>query len=424
MKEIKEKSTMAKNGIPIYSLTNEHSHSFFISAFLRCGSMYESEEQNGISHFLEHIMIRNISEETDGKLYAILDKYGMEFNASTYSDMIQFYISGAAPSFRIAADLISMLLSPISLSSDEIEKERSRIKAEIRENDDKSSLQFFTAKEVWEDTSLSRPIAGTLGSVSRITKGRLEKYRSESFTKDNLFFYVTGNVSEEDISYLSKRLGERTLLEGEKRVNTAPVPSKFGKREGNVKLKNADFTKIRYTYDVDMSRVTSPELDLIYDILLGGYKSRFFVEMSEKRGLFYDIGGSVERYSNIAVFTFSYELREARLYEAAELTMQLIERYKNELLSPDECMKAGYVDNAYMLFDDTRELNFTFGYDNHILGLGYTSVEERKKTYASITPERLRTVAGIIFDKSNLTVTMKGDRRRIDLTRLNKILYG
>ncbi len=424
MKEIKEKSTMAKNCIPIYSLVNEHSHSFFISAFLRCGSMYESEEQNGISHFLEHVMIRNISEKTDGRLYAILDKYGMEFNASTYSDMIQFYISGAAPSFRIAADLISMLLSPISLSADEIEKERSRIKAEIRENDDKSSLQFFTAKEVWEDTSLSRPIAGTLGSVSRITKRQLEEYRMKSFTKDNLFFYITGNVSDEDISYLAAKLGERTTGEGEKRVNTAPVPSKFGKREGNVKLKNADFTKIRYTYDVDMSKVTSPELDLIYDILLGGYKSSFFVEMSEKRGLFYDIGGSVERYANIAVFTFSYELREAKLYEAAELTMQLIERYKNELLPPDECMKAGYVDNAYMLFDDARELNFTFGYDNHILGLSYTSVEDRKRTYAAITPERLRTAARIIFDKNNLTVTMKGDKRRIDLPRLNKILYG
>ena len=88
---MEEKRTVAKNGIPVYSFTNEKSHSFYISMFLKAGCMYEREDESGITHFLEHVVIRNINKLMDGRLYRELDKYGLEFNASTYSEMVQFY---------------------------------------------------------------------------------------------------------------------------------------------------------------------------------------------------------------------------------------------------------------------------------------------------------------------------------------------
>ncbi len=419
----REKRIIAKNGIPVFAYTNENSHSFFISAFLKSGSMYESERENGITHFLEHISIRNINKLMGGKLYPTLDRLGMEFNASTYGEMVQFYITGASENFKAGAEIISMILSPIVLDPSEIDAERARIKAEIREADDKSTLAHFTALEVWGGTSLSRPIAGTLGSVSRITLGKLEAYRRRSFTSENCFFYVSGNVSDEELELLAESVGGYSIDIGEIHDNTAPVPSNFGNRAPSVKLKNADFTKIRFSFDVDMSRVSSAELDLLYDIVLGGYNSDFFVEMSEKRGLFYDLGGSVERYANVASFTFSYEVKESKLYEAVQLTCTLLDGYASAVLDEARCMKAGYIDNAYMLYDDTRELNFTFAYDNHVLNLGYSSIEDRQRAYALVTPERIREVAAEIFNRKNLTVTMKGNRKRVDTERLEKIIY-
>ncbi len=418
-----EKRTAAKNGIPVISYKNENAHSFFISAFLKSGSMYEDEGENGITHFLEHISIRNISKLMNGELYSALDLRGMEFNASTYNEMVQFYITGADKNFKYGAEVISKILSPIVLDKSEIDAERARIKAEIRESNDKTSLAEFTSSAVWEGTSLAYPIAGTLGSVNRITLSKLEAYRRRVFNKDNVFFYVTGNIDDADISYLTDLIGKYDLYDGEEHTNHAPVPSNFGKREPNIKIKNADFTKIRFSFDVDTERVTSTELDLLYDIVLGGYSSDFFVEMSEKRGLFYDLGGAVERYRNIAVFTFSYEVRENKLYDAVSLTCRLMDAYKNDVLPLEKCMKAGYVDNAYMLYDDTRELNFTFGYDNYLLGLGYGSIDDRRGAYASITPERIREVARAVFNKNNLTVTLKGDKKKIDIDRLNKIIF-
>ena len=417
-----ENKIIAKNGIPIYSYVNPASHGFFISLFLRLGSMYESERDNGITHFLEHIAIRNVNKIMGGELYSTLDKYAIEFNASSFSEMVQFYLAGAKENVGVAIDIVEKLFVPITLSREDIDAERDRIKAEIREADDVGSLSAFTQKTVWENTSLSRPITGTLGGVSKITRSRIEDYRYKNFTKDNLFLYVTGNVTDSDIEKLASSIGKYELNTGVYHDNLAPVPSGFGKRGGNVALKNADFTKVCYTFDLDMSRLSMPEIDLMYDTMLGGYSSKFFIEMSEKRGLFYDISGSVERYGNIGTLSFSYEVKEQRLLEATELTVDILKKFKTELLSDGELFKASYVDNAMMFYDDNRELNFTMAYDNHILGLRYKSLEDRRAAYKSITPERFRTVAGTIFTPDNLNLTLKGKQKKINLDNLKAII--
>ena len=164
------------------------------------------------------------------------------------------------------------------------------------------------------------------------------------------------------------------------------------------------------------------ESDLIYDLLLGGYNSRFFIEMSENRGLFYDISGSTERYRNIGSFSFSFEVKAGSVYEAVELSLSLLTEFKNTTLPESKMMKTGYTDNAYMLYDDPRELNFTFAYDNHVMRAGYSGLDERIECYRRVTPEALKTAAQEIFRKENLTLTVKGNKRRIDTARLEKII--
>ena len=422
-----EKSYITKNGIEIYGYKNPNLHGFFISLFLRAGSMYESERDNGITHFLEHVAIRNINKLMGGELYSLLDKRGVEFNASTYAEMVQFYVSGAKENFGTASDIIASLFEPIALSRSEIDTERRRIKAEIREADDKNSLAGFTSGIVFEGTSLATSILGTNKSVDGIGRTRLEEYRKKIFGSENLFIYVTGNFDDGDIDELIERISRVSENDGNTcgiRDNTAPVPHNFGKRGAAVHIKGADFTMIRFTFDIDMKRVKSPALDLIYDMLLSGYNSPFFIEMSEERGLFYDISGATERYRNIGTLHFSYELKEKDIYDAVSLCVKILNDFKNKLFSEDECMKGSYTDNAYLLYDDARELGFTFAYDNHIMNEGYASIEERKAAYAAVTPLEIRDCAREIFRTDNLTVTVKGNKKKIDTEKIKNILHS
>lgn len=414
-----EKKIISKTGIPVFSYANSAQNSFFISLFVRAGSMFEKE--SGISHFFEHVAIRNINYIMSGELYAILDRFGLEFNATTSSEMVQFYITGAKRHVRLGADLISRVLEQIKLPSAEIDRERDRIRAEIREVDEASTLAGFTASKVYEGTNLARSITGTLGSVAKIGKRALERFRREVLVSENIFLYVTGAVTDEDIVHLAELVDRYDLPRGKRNENIAPVPAAFGKRGAAVWRKSADFTKLRFSFDVDMSLVSLPELDLIYDQLLGGYNSEFFLELSERRGLFYDLTGSVERYSNIGTFSFTYEIKEAKIGEAVAVTVDILRRFKNEALPKSELIVAGYVDNAMMLFDDSRELNFTFSYDNHIMNCSYADIEARRTAYECVTPERICEAAASIFTSDNLTLTLKG-KRSLDTEGIRELL--
>ncbi len=417
-----EISLIAKNGIKIYALKNPAVHGFSLSLFLLSGSMYEGEGESGITHFLEHIAIRNVNAVMGGELYSLLDKNGLEFNASSFSEMVQFYVYGSREKLRLGAKLLSHVLFPIILSADEIERERSRIKAEIREGDERGSLASFSNKIVYENTSLATSITGSIGSVNKITKRTLEEYRRRVFTKENLFIYLAGSFTDEDLMSVADIFDAEVESGGSRNQNIAPVPQKFGRRDGRVHIKNADYTMMRFSFDIDMERVGVRESDLLYEVLLGGNCSRFYIEMSEKKGLFYDVSGSTDRYRNIGSFTFTFEVRQDKIYEAAECVTEILKDVKTTLLPEDECMKAGYVDNVMLLYDDVRELGFTMAYDNVVMGLGYTSPEARAEAYAAVTPEKIRNAANEIFRPENLTLTLKGNKKRIDPLRLESIV--
>lgn len=416
----KEEKLTTQNGVEIYHYKNPNINSFYISLFLRAGSIFE--EHSGITHFLEHIAIRNVGAVMNGELYSTLDRCGIEFNATTYYEMVQFYVSGATCNFGTAAEIIARVLSPIILSSSEISTERDRIKAEIREGDDRTSLSTFSNNIVHEGTKLSNLITGTLGSVEKINGKRLEEYRRSVMTSDNIFFYVTGNFDDEGLERLAREIEKYTLEGGNKNENIAPVCERFGKREPKVYIKNADFTMLRFCFDVDMTKISLPENDILYDMLFSGYNSLFFIEMSEKRGLFYDISGYSEKYKNIGELSFSFEVRSGMVYEAVETAIALLSRFKNTTPDENTMMKASYVTNSPLLYDNASELNFAFAYDNHIMDAGYTDIQDRARSYAKVTPERIREVASLIFRPENLTLTLKGNKKKIDTSILEEII--
>ncbi len=417
-----EKLTVTDNGIKIYSYKNENVHSFFISLFVKSGVMYEITSQNGITHFLEHALIRNINKLMDGKMYSTLDKYGIEYNASTYSEMVQFYLSGAKCNFSIARDFITKLFCPLALDKTELDSERGRVKAEIRESNDKTSLSTFTTDIVWNKTSLSHSIVGRANTLNKIGVRALEEYRQKIFAKDNIFFYVSGNFENSDILSLKEAIEKYAFSSGLANSNIAPIPEGFGNRKSEIYIKNERFCEVRFTFDIDLSKVNVPTLDLLYDILLTGYNSKFFIELSEKRGLLYDTVGTVERYKNIGVLYFTFEVKEKDIYKAFEVIVSILNSLKSEMLTESECMKSAYTDNAYMLLDDPRDLNFTFAYDNHIMDLGYASLEDRIAAYKSVMPSDILDAARAIFKEKNLTVTMKANKKKIDKERLKEIL--
>ena len=421
---MKEQLRMTENGIRIYSYPNRHLHSFCIALYVKAGCLYEADEDNGITHLLEHLVFRNIDKKMNGQMYRVLDRCGLSFNASTYKEFVQFLIMGSPAYYDQAVEIMAQIFDPLTLSAQQIEVEKQRVKAEIREKEYEKSLDCFTDQIIWEGTCLTRDIAGKIHLLNKMGQRRLTQAHRNLFDKNNMFFYLTGKVEERDVDKLEQALEPIHWLAdaGTPNENMAPVPEKFFKRSGEVQIKNSEYCYIRFSFDVDTSCYKNAELDLLYDILFSGDSCVVYQELSEKNGLIYSFDARFEQYRNIGNLHFAYEVRPNNLLESVAIIVEKLHDLKDGLEERLPYALPPYVDNAYIMYDDVDDFNWCFAYENHILECGYSTIEERKAAYQNVTAERLNQVANEILKKENLTVTLKGQKKKTDIGALEALI--
>lgn len=409
-----EQSHVTSNGVRVYNYQNKKIGSFAISLFLRCGLTYESENDSGFSHFFEHMVFRNINAEMGGKLYETLDRYGLDFNACTYVNFIEFKIRGAAAHFDDAAMIICKALSPIVIGKEELEMEKKRIKAEIHE-DNESSLDRFADKVIYKGSPLERNILGRAKNIDSFGIKKLRRERENYLTKENLCFYCGGSFGEKNLARFYSLIENAEVFSGEKRENAAPFPEKFGARNCDTAVKNAPATEVLLSFDVKNGDYTKEELFCLSDTLFFGESCPMYRELSENRGLIYSYSENLVCHGSYSVISVSYEVRADKLMQSVETVMDVFASAKNTSADRLPLILAFYTDNAEMMLDDAESIVSGFGYYNHIIGCGYASVEERKDKYRAVRGEKLNELAREIFRPENLVIAIKGNRKKIDV---------
>jgi len=417
-----EEKLLTASGIPVYAYPNPALHGFCLSLYVRAGSMYETEAQSGETHLIEHMVFRNINQRMNGGLYPLLDRCGLSFNAETYKEFVQFFIVGAKEHFADAVTVFSHFFDPMILPRDQIDPERMRVKSEIRESDEGTSLDYFSDHIVWKDTSLERSILGRASTLDRMGTNYLQDAARRIFSRNNLFFYVTGAVSDADLKVFCSRMDTPVEETVPFRNNDAPLPENFTHRPREIFLKNSDETVVRFSFDFDAARYTNAELMLLYDILFYGECGKIYRELSDKTGLIYSFDPCLERYRNGGVLHLKYEVRPGDLYRSVELVCQILNGLKQGLTDELDYVRPLYLDNGGLLFDSAEEFNWNRAYEVQILGCPYPDHASRARAFASVTPERISAVAADIFHPSHLTFAMKGKKRQVDSEKLLRIL--
>ena len=418
-----EHQYLSANGIPVYVYPNPGLHGFCICLYLLAGSLYEQPYEQGISHYYEHIAPRSINRRMNGKLYETLDRYGLNFDAATSKQTVEFSISGATQHFDIAAQLITELFQPLSLSASDAETEKKRIKAEMREEGTNTSFAAFTESKIWEGTSLAASITGTPGTLNSIRLKDLHAVQKKLLSVNNIFFYLTGNVSEEQVQQLLSRLHTCSVSVTEPdRTNTVLLPAHFLNREQKIHVKYADTTAVSFTFDVDVSMHTDAERVLLYDILTSGDSSRLYQELSEKTGYVYGCSPYMETYRNCGIFSFSFEVSPICLLPAVETAVRVFNSLKDNIADTLSLVKAPYIDNAELLYDSCNDFNWVRAYECHILKLPYPSMQDRIKAYETVSPQRLTEMARSIFVRKGLTFTLEGNKKKLPIAQIDRLL--
>lgn len=417
-----EQLILTQNQVQVYQYANPHLHSFCICLYLRAGSLFETDEKNGISHFFEHVVFKNINRKYGGELYRTLDRLGLEFNGCTYKEFMQFVITGAREHFCEAADIITSIFEPLTLSADEISTERRRIKSELRESDEQHSLDYFTQQIIWAGTNLKNSIGGTFSNLDRIGIQALRQASQELLSVNNLFFYVTGSYSQEQIQHLLGQIEAYPLKQTVPlRENLAPMPGAFFQRNCQVSVKNSTYYYVRFSFDVDTSRYTEAENSLLFDIMFEGESCKIHQELSEKTGYVYSFGSQYERYNNLGNISVYYEVRPADLYTSIEKVIDVCCTMKEHLTDELDYVKPPYVDNAELMLDDAEDFNWNRAYECHILSENYPTMEDRRTAYEAVNVERIMEMAKEIFRMNHLVVTLKAPKDKVDTERIRCI---
>lgn len=419
----KEKTMTSQNGVLLHSVKSPGLHSFCLCLYAKAGVLYENSRLNGISHFVEHISFRNINLLMDGKLYDTLDAAGLTFTAATYKEFMQFCITGESSRLALAAEIITKLFEPFSkkLNDGDFETEKNRIRAEIREYDEKASLDYAVKKKTFEGTNLFDMITGTLGTVSKITLSKCEQERKRIFSCGNFFFYLTGNYRDDDCAYVLKLCEKYSFSQFAPRNNVCILPREYMKRTGGIVTKDSAYCMLEFSIDMDTESFSKPIRGLFYDIMFAGENCRFFREMSENMGYVYSYDAKIEEYKNLGNLTVSYEVSYKNLYESLDCAIRIFNSMKKDAAGLGFA-KVYYTDNACLMLDNAEELNFNMAYENYILGDFSESIDARRKKYESVTEGQICSLAQSTFKTANIVFGIKGRKRRIDMQKIENIL--
>ena len=402
-----ERFAHTDNGIDLFGYPNPHLHSFCLALYLRAGAMFEKDDEQGITHFFEHAAFRDRQRAAGGAFFRRLDRLGLRFGGETSSELTRFYIVGAPAHFSDAARILAGLFEPFGLSKSEVDLERRRIKAELREDGELLSVEHLSRSAVWAGTPLQNPIVGRCTTLDRIGPKRLRAAQRALLAPENLFIYATGCVPDGGLEEFAAMLEAAELgPHEEKRENVAPVPERFGRRGADIRAKTRDVTSVRFAFDADCRAYSEPERMLLFSLLFDGENSRMYRALSDDTGYAYGLDACFERYQNVGSLQFHYEVRQTDLLKSVEAAVAALKKLKTGEGLDLADVKPAFTDDADMLLDDPEELNWTMAYERHFMGEPYESVGERRAAFEAVRAERLVELARSVFTPENLVLAL------------------
>ena len=414
--------SVSVSGIDIYSMTNPALKSFCLSLYIRAGSLFENTTNNGISHLFEHIVFRNLKNKYEN-FYELLALHGLDLQGCTYKEFIRFTINGPYDEFDFATDILCSLFDEIKLTSSDFLKEKKRIKAEIREKDERNSLEYFFDNIVWNGSEAEKTVLGYCKNIDGFSIKKINAFRENVLSKNNLFVYVTGNVSQEDKNVLYRKIEKINInKQSVSFTNAVTVNKDFFNRKGIVNIKNDYWHYVKIGFDIDCSKYSGGVYDLIYAVLFKGDAGLVHNYLSEDNPIIYSFESTLEQYDNIGNINFKFEVGKEKIVDAVRIIVSLLNHVKNGQFNFDANLKYE-MSNSLMELDKPDDLNWSMAYYNHILKTD--SIDYSNKFYGrfnNITKEQIIQAAKEIFQVKNMTVAIKGNKKKINVKHLEDVL--
>jgi predicted Zn-dependent peptidase len=404
-------STTLPNGLKVVSQKLEGTAAITCLVLAGAGSRYETQEINGLSHFLEHMFFKGGEKFKNTKQVSeAIDSIGGEFNAFTGKEYAGYFVKVAAKHAEVAYDVLSdMLVSP-QFPAEEIEKERGVILEEYNMYQDTPMYQVGWDFErlLFGDQPMGWDQIGTRENISNFQRDDFVKYKNELYQPSNLIVAVAGNCDHNEVVAKIEQFFK--FENGEKAFDWKPLEN--FEPNSPVKIQNKKTEQGHLVLGVKGVAAEDERhwTQKILAIVLGGnMSSRMFLNVREAQGLCYYIRTSTDDYQDVGVISTSAGVDLKRLPLAVSAIRAEYEKIAKEEVSPDELTRAKeFLKRKLTLrLEDSEEYAHLLG-KQFLLYSEQNEIEEIFKKIDSVSAEEIQKLAQEIFVPANLRLAAIG----------------
>jgi predicted Zn-dependent peptidase len=406
-----EKTTL-KNGLRVISNYLPHTQSVSSILYYGVGSRYEPDKIAGISHFIEHMVFKGTHKRPTARdISEAIEGVGGILNASTGTEVTNYWAKVAAPHFPLAFDVVSDMLLNARFEPNEIEKERTVIIEEIHATLDSPSeiVGELINKVIWGDQPVGREIAGDDNTVGGINRDDLLGYMKNYYTPSDMVLSVAGNVTHDKVL----KLAEETLgqLPGGERPVAVPAKA-LDSDQPLLKVHYKDTEQANLCLAVPALAYNSPDRyiqSMMSTILGGGMSSRLFQEVREERGLAYSVGSYSHMLSDTGAWIVYGGVDPEKIEETITTVLKVLDEIRQTPVPESELTKAKEYNKGLMLLglENTQRVASWAGDQELLLGR-ILSVEEVVEKIDTVTVDQVQQMAQNLFKPENLRLAVVG----------------
>ncbi|CCO09413.1 M16 family metallopeptidase [Desulforamulus hydrothermalis] len=327
------------NGVRILTQQVPHVRSVAIGIWVDVGSRDESNDQAGISHYIEHMLFKGTKHRTAKQIAEELDAVGGQLNAFTTKEYTCYYAKVLDEHFDLAVDILTDMLFHSKISEQDVEREKNVILEEIKMYEDAPDelVHDMFAKTIWSGHSLGRPIIGSSETVSSLNYRDLRSFMKDHYKPNRMVISVAGNIAHQQVvEKLSPLFGS---LEGSVIDRQLAKP----RHTSQVNCRNKETEQVHMVIGAPGVSLDS---DLVYTVqvintvLGGGLSSRLFQEIREQRGLVYTVYSYHSSYYDTGIFGVYAGLSRQNVNQAMELIFKEIKDIKKNGVTREELQRA------------------------------------------------------------------------------------
>ena len=341
--------TTLDNGLRILSESIPYMSSVSIGFFVGTGSRSETLPEQGVSHFIEHLMFKGTEKRSARDIAEKVDDVGGQLNAATDRENTCYYIKVLPEHLGLGLDILSDMLLHSKFAEADVEKERQVVLEEISLYEDSPDelIHDLHMNSLWPGHALGRNILGTRDSIGAMSREMILDYTRRHYMPDNIVVAAAGNLTHEQLVTQVRRFWDD--VRGAAKVSADSTPL-FASGQH---LQEKEIEQIHICLGTPGVAHDDPRFyasHVLNTILGGGVSSRLFQHIREERGLAYSVCSYPSSFRDTGLFTIYTGVSPENCREVMDIITSIIGDIRSNGVRPDELKRAKEQLKAGLLF--------------------------------------------------------------------------